>query len=115
MPYTLTLTPNRDPGPIPGMKLVRYVRTGDHVHAELHEWSTDDSGRTFKSRVREGSVDRVRHEHAGPTIRITSRLQLIADGLLKPATGKRWRKSMATVATRDKEIRHVGPGNQQAA
>lgn len=99
--YQLTLTPNRDPGPRPFISLVSYVRTGDRVQAIYREWELWPEGEgqvwalvTYSELPLNARHPAMRREHAGPTIRTTSRLQLIADGVLKPSDLKRWRKSV---------------------
>jgi hypothetical protein len=105
MQLSLTLTPNRDPGPRPFISLVSYERTGDRVTAVYREWELWPRGDghewalvTYSELPMNARHPAMRREHAGPTVRTTSRLQLIADGLLKPCDLKRWRKSAKNVA-----------------
>lgn len=100
---TLQMTPNRDPGPRPFISLVSYVRTGNHVQAIYREWELwPDVGWalvTYSELPMNARHPAMRREHAGPTIRTTSRLQLIADGVLKPSDLKRWRKSVKRITS----------------
>lgn len=95
---------------MPGMSFVRYVREGDHVRAEYHAWAIWDGpgGVAMPAKVtytRELSWRKLYREHVGPTIRTTTRMQLIADGLLKPADRRAYRKSLKSL----QESKHVGP------
>ena len=99
--YQLTLTPNRDPGPQPYISLLTYESDDDGqvwaIYREWHLWP----GQWALVTYRRTRPDAIRHEHCGPTIRTTTRMQLIADGVLRPAESKRWRKSAKAISARD--------------